>query len=95
MHHRFALQFGGLVVRYVHFEKLTQQKSLLAEALGIFIVGEKIDQFIAEDCDTTWLQANDGNACANLRLQGLEDLTQQPLSSIEHALVIERTPAAQ
>src|ERR1700680_243007 len=95
LHQGFTAQLWKLVVLYLPFEKFTQQESLLAEPPGIFIVGEKIEHLIAEDRHTAWLQSYDRHTCGNLWLQGVKNLTQQPLSGSKHTLVIERTSATQ
>ena len=48
-------------------KKFAEKKRLLAESLRIFIVGEEIEQFIAEDCDATWFQAHHRHTLLDLR----------------------------
>ncbi len=55
LHQRLTLELGRLVVRDLLRKKFAQQEGLLAEAPGVLVVGKKIEQFIAKDCDTTGL----------------------------------------
>ena len=95
VHQRLAMQFGRVEIRYFRCKKFTQQEGLLAEPPGVFIVGKEIEQFIAEDRYTAWLQANNGNTFCDLWSQRLKNLAQQPFGGSEHAKVIEWSPAAQ
>ena len=47
-------------------QELSEHKGLVLQTLGVFIVGEEVTQFIAEDGHTTWLEANHGDAGPNI-----------------------------
>ena len=66
---RMAVEWGELVFLGVLGEKLTQRERLLMQALRIFIMGKKIDEFIAKDGSATRFQANHGHTSSDLRLK--------------------------
>src|SRR6185312_2684656 len=95
MHQGPALKLRELVMLRLFFKKFAEKECLLAEPLCIFVIGKKINQFITEDRNTTRLQANHGHTLLYLRLQRIEYIPQQAPGSVEHAIVIEWTAAAQ
>src|SRR5437868_4148696 len=77
------------------FQKFTQQIGILTQAFGVFIIGKQVEELVTKHCDTTRLQPNHRNASFNLGTQRVENLSQQLLSYVEHAKVIEGTTATQ
>src|SRR6266480_6770101 len=72
MHHGLAVKLRELVMLRLFFKKFAEQGCLLAKPLCIFVIGEKINQFITEDRNTTWLQANHRDTLLHLRSQRIE-----------------------
>ena len=66
-----------------------------AEFCGAGVVGEEVGEFVAEDGGAAWLEDDDGCACVDLRLQGVEDFVEVLLCGVEHAEVVEGTAAAE
>ena len=72
----------------VLFQELAEHESLRSQAFGVIAVGKKILQFVAKYRDTTWFQANHGDAGRNQRRQRTHDLFQQALGARHHAVVV-------
>ena len=79
----------------VAFEELAQQECLLRKRTGTDVIRKEIDQFVAKDGNAARLKSYDRNTGFDFRQQGVEDLKQLRFGPVEHADVIERTPAAQ
>jgi hypothetical protein len=58
-------------------------------------VGEEVEKFVAEDGDTAGFKADDGDAGIDLGGKFVEDLEQERLGAVEHAVVVERASAAE
>src|SRR5437667_8789903 len=76
-------------------KEFAEQECLLAESLRIFIAGEEVEQFIAEDCDATWFQAYHRHTLPDLRSQCIENILQQSLCGDKHTMIVEWTTTAQ
>ena len=76
-------------------EVLAQHEGLIVEALCVLVVREERDQLVAEDRETARLDADDRDAGRDLGAQRAEDLAELARGEIEHAPVVERTPAAE
>jgi hypothetical protein len=63
--------------------------------LGSLVVGEKVEEFVPEDGYAAGFQANDGNSSFDFGREFVEDLKQERLSAVEHAVVVERASAAE
>jgi hypothetical protein len=90
-----ALESRGFEFSRLLLKKLGEAECLLREALSTFVVREEVDEFIAEDGDTTWLQSDDWNTGFDFESQGIENLEEQVFGAVEHAEVIERTAATE
>src|SRR5712691_723157 len=76
-------------------EKLAEEKRLTSQPGGARIRREQIAELIAKDGSTTRLQHDDWDARINLDAQGTHDSLQVFLGSVEHAEIVQRSPAAQ
>ena len=63
--------------------------------MGALVVGKEIEEFVAEDGDATGFQADDGDAGFDFGREFVEDLEQEGLGAVEHAVVVERASAAE
>jgi hypothetical protein len=61
----------------VAHQQLAQQEDLLGEAPGVFVVGEEVDQLVAEDRRAARLQAHHRRAGPDLVPQLVEDLPER------------------
>ena len=59
------------------------------------VVGEEIEQFVAEDGDAAGLESDDGDSGFDLGGKFVEDVEQQGLGTVEHAEVVEGAAAAE
>src|SRR5579871_2003866 len=50
----------------VALQKFAEQECLFAERLSAFVVGKKVDEFVAKDGNATRFESDDGNAGFNL-----------------------------
>src|SRR5260370_32064124 len=75
-------------------EKLAEEKRLTSQPGGARIRWEQIAQLIAKDRSTARLQHDDRDARINLDAQGTHDSLQVFLGSVEHAEIVQRSPAA-
>jgi hypothetical protein len=76
-------------------EELAQEECLLAESLGAFVVGEQINEFVAEDGDAAWFEADNGDSGRDLGLELVEDFEKQTFGAVEHAEIVEGASAAE
>jgi hypothetical protein len=81
-------------IRRVAVDEFGEERRLAAEPLGERILREQARQLIAKAADAGRLQANDGRAGLDLGPQVGHRATPKSLRRIEHAPVVERTPAA-
>ncbi len=59
---RFAIEPGERKTLCAGFEEFAEQESLPRQGLRAFVVGEEVEEFVAEDGDATGFEADDGNA---------------------------------
>jgi len=95
MEKSFAGELRERGVAGVVLEKLAEQEGLLAQGLGALVVGEEVEEFVAEDGDAAGLEADDGDSGFNFGFELVEDFEQKALGAIEHAEVVEGTAAAE
>ena len=76
-------------------EEFAEQECLAGEGLGALVVGEKVDQFVAEDGDAAGLETDDGDSGFDLGGEFVQDLEEQAFGAVEHADVVERASAAE
>ena len=76
-------------------QELAEQERLLAQGLCAFIVGEEVDQFVAEYGNTTGLKAHYGDSSRDLGLELVEDFEKKTFGAVEHAEIVERASAAE
>ena len=91
----FARELRKLSWVRVFVQELAEQERLLAQGLGALVVREEVEEFVAEDGDAAGLEADDGDSGFDLGGERVEDVEQQGLGAIEHAEVVERTPATE
>src|SRR6185437_16754655 len=90
MHQRFPRERWDSEIRRLLLQELRQRKRLLFKSSGILIIGEKIDQLVAENGDTARLEPYHRHTVADLFPQRIEDLAQQCFRLVEHSIVIQR-----
>src|SRR5256885_1842274 len=88
-----ALELGRAIVGFID-QKLAEQKSLLLEFLRFRIVAQQIGHLVAKDGDTARFDSDDGRASFNVGAQSGQRLLQRGFGLVEHAEVVEWTPAA-
>src|SRR5260370_7329590 len=88
MHKRLALELGKFEMSCMLCKKFAEQEGLLAESPGFCIAREKVDEFIAEDCNTAQLKSIHGYALGTLWPQGIEDVLDQWFSHFPHPLLV-------
>jgi hypothetical protein len=95
----FAVHLGqrSVVGVWAEFslEEFAEQESLLAQGLGAVVVGEEVEEFVAEDGDAAGLESDDGDAGFDFGFELIEDFEQEALGAVEHAEVVERAAAAE
>ena len=91
------MPFGGVaghVAICLFCEKLAEQKRLLLQSLGVFVVREQVDHFIAEDGNAARLQADDRHARLDFWPQRSRIAVSRRLAVVEHAEIVEGPTAA-
>jgi hypothetical protein len=63
--------------------------------LGAAVVGEEVEEFVAEDGDAAGLESDDGDSGFDFGSEFVEDVEEQRLGAVEHAEVVERASAAE
>ena len=58
-------------------------------------MGKEVEEFVAKNGYTTWLEADDGDSGFDFGGEFVEDLKQERLGAVEHAMVVERAAAAE
>ena len=58
-------------------------------------MGKQVDEFVTEDGDAAGLEADDGDSGFDFGREFVEDLKQERLGAVEHAVVVERASAAE
>src|SRR5262249_39051388 len=76
-------------------EELGEVERLLSEPARVVVVGEEAPELVAERRYAARLEADDGRAGADVVAERVEDLPQVALREAEHAVVVERPPAAE
>src|SRR5258705_8368772 len=76
-------------------EEFAEQEDLLRERASTLVLWEQVGKFVAEDSGTTGLEHNDRDAGLDFGQQLVHDVEQQGLGTVEHADVVERSPAAE
>jgi hypothetical protein len=76
-------------------EEFAEQKRLLAQGSRAPVVREKVDEFVAEDGNAAWLQADYGNSGLNLWFELVEDFQKEALGTVKHAEIVKRASAAE
>src|ERR1051326_7711384 len=92
---RFVLELRKVVIARFLLQRFSQQHGLLFELLRKRVVGKKIGQLVAKDGGAAWLQHDNRNFGKQLWPKRLHHAPQINLSQVEHAVVVERTPAAE
>ena len=92
---RFAMELGQRKIFGVGFEKFAEKKSLARKGLSALVVGKEVDEFVPKDGDATGFEANKGDAGFDLGRKFVEDLQQERLGAVEHAVVVEGASAAE
>jgi hypothetical protein len=82
-------------VRSVDFEKFAEKESLARQGLSPFVVRKQVQKFVTKDGDATWFETDDGHASFDFGREFIEDLKQESLGTVEHAMVVERPSAAE
>src|SRR5258708_7585661 len=95
MKQNFYRRLGTGILWGAILQKLAEQKCLASEPVGALVGGKQIVQLIPKHRSATRLQDNNWQPCINLRAESTHDLAQFVLSSLQHAKVIKRSPAAQ
>src|SRR5215467_12686397 len=78
----------------MRLEEFAEQEDLLRELLRLVIVRKEIQQFVAEDGGATGLEHHDWSSCSDLLFQNCQGRFEQMLRTIEHAEIVEWSPAA-
>ena len=73
---RFAFEAGQLKIFRADFKKFAEQKSLARQSLRAFVMRKQVEEFVAEDGDTTGFQTDDGNPGFDFRSEFVENLQQ-------------------
>ena len=92
---RLALEARQGKIFGLGFQEFAEQKSLARKGLRTFIVRKQVDQLVAEDGDATGLKPDHRNSSFDFGRKFIENLQQQRLRTIEHAVIVERTSATQ
>lgn len=61
----------------------------------MLVVGEKIEEFVAENGDAAGFEADDGSAGRDFGGEFVEDLEKKGFGAVEHAVVVEGAAAAE
>jgi hypothetical protein len=88
-------ELRGLVVGGVLDEEFAEEKGLVPELRGAWVVGEEVGELVAEDGGAAWLEDDDGCAVGELRGEGVEDFEKVVFGGVEHAEVVKGTTAAE
>src|SRR5204862_4179163 len=75
-------------------EELGEMERLLAEALRVLVVGQHLQQLVAEDGDAARLDADERDACADLLPEGGDRAFEVTACEPEEAVVVQRPSAA-
>jgi hypothetical protein len=89
-----ADKLGGLEIRDVTGEEFAEEEGLLAEALCARVVGEEVDQFVAEDAGAAGLEEDEGNGGIDLRGELVENFQQILPGLFQKSEVVEWAAAA-
>lgn len=92
---RWTIEAGRRKVWGVGFEEFAKQEGLPGEGLRTFFIGEQVEEFVAKNCDTTRFKADHWDACINFRREFVKNLKEKSFGAGEHAVVVERTAAAE
>ena len=95
MHHHPASQSRRRVAGSMLSQEFWQQERLMGQALRLSIIRKQIDEFVTKDRNTTRFEADDGDAGFDFGGKFVEDLKQEDLGAVEHAVVVERASAAE
>ena len=76
-------------------KEFAEQEGLAGQGLRAFVVGEEVEEFVAEDGDAAGFEADDGDTGFDFGGEFVEDLEQEGLSAVEHAVVVEGASAAE
>src|SRR5260370_3453207 len=95
MKQNFCRKLGKRILWGVILQKLAKQKCLATEPVGALVGGKQIVQLIPKHRSATRLQDDNWQPRINLRAESAHDLKQFVFSSLQHAQVIKRSPAAQ
>jgi len=76
------------------FPETRSTEMLPRQRLRALVVWEKVEQFVAKDCDAAGFEANHRDSRFDFRRQRVEDFEQQLLRAVEHAKIVERATAA-
>src|SRR2546423_14391263 len=87
-------QYGRAITGSFPGQEFSEREGLLIEAHRIFIVRQKIYQFIPEHRTATWLQHNDRCARFDVGSQFVQDVFKIFAGWFEKTEVVERSAAA-
>src|SRR5579864_8878856 len=92
----FPPELRRAVVRFAN-QEFAQEEGLLLQALGVSlhhrVVAEQVGHLVAEDGDAAGLQADQWNSGGDLWTQRFQNLLQPGPGLVQHAEVVQRTPA--
>jgi hypothetical protein len=77
------------------FEKFAEQEGLFAQGVGAVVVGEEVEEFVAEDGDAAGLESDDGDSGFDFGFELIEDFEEKALGAVEHPEVVEGAAAAE
>ena len=77
-----ARQFRQGEMSCFMLEKFAQQKCLLRQPMGPFVIRKQVQQFVAKHGGTTRLQDDDWNVLFDLGFQRAKNLEQQILGAV-------------
>src|SRR5713101_1348615 len=91
---RLAFELWRAIAGLLH-QEFAQQEGLTSELLSVLVARQQIGHLVAKDVDAARFQPNERRFCCDLLTQGFENLLQLISRGIQHAEVVQRTPAAQ
>ena len=92
---RRSVQGGSLPSIGVVDQELGEQERLPRQPLRVQIIWKEVGQLVAEHGQARWLQSDHRNALLDEGAQRIQDPTEQVLGEVEHAVVVQGTPAAE
>src|SRR5918992_763681 len=93
MDHRRATELRRLIP--LALQELSEKERLRGEPNRGGIIGKQVHELVPEDGDAARLESDHGNTGGYGLAKRVEDAAKLPLCAAEHAVVVERPPAAQ